>query len=138
GERRPQVRGEAAEGLARLVRTLRDRAAHADAGDVREPRLLRPARPRAVLRPAEIDGASRAPKSDANRFVELVRDPVGAREVDPGPARDYRELDRVDFCDPVHELVHGPVTTHRDDELRASGCSFPRYIAILFGLVVEG
>ena len=50
GERRPEVRDLAAERLRRLVRALRDRAAHAGARDVREPGLGLAPVPGAVAR----------------------------------------------------------------------------------------
>ena len=71
-ERRPEVRRLPAECLRRLVRSLRDRAAHPDAGDVHEPGFAGLARP--------------GPERDASR-VDLPR---RARGGPPGRPRRAR------------------------------------------------
>ena len=92
GEGRPQVGGLPAERLRRLVRALRDRAAHPGARDVREGRRRVRAVPGAVRGAPEVDRADVALQGDLHRVVDLPRDPEGAREVPSGPARDDGDL----------------------------------------------
>jgi hypothetical protein len=51
--------------------------------------------------------------------VGLPRESEGAREVPAGPTWDHRDLDAVSTRDPVHDLVHGSVTTDDDQQLGA-------------------
>ena len=120
GERRPEVGDLAAERLRRLVRALRDRAAHACARDVREVRLAVAPVPGAEVDAAEVDRARLAGQRHVDRAVELVRDPVGADEVPARAARDDRDLDALEPGDPVRDLVHRAVAADDDEQRRAA------------------
>ena len=50
----------------------------------------------------------------------------GADEVASGASVHDRQLDVLDACDPVHDLVHGAVPADRDDQARASRCGLVR------------
>jgi hypothetical protein len=67
-----------------------------------------------------------------------VRDPERAHEVAAGSAVEDRQLDAVDACDPVHDLVHRPVAADGDEQLRAPVSRLPRELgelALLLGQV---
>ena len=132
GERRVRVGDLAAERLRRLVRALGDRAAHAGAGDVGEPRLARARRPRAVAGAAEVDPPRPPVAGDGDRLLELARDAVGADEVPAGAARDHGELDASSAGEAVDDLVHRAVAADatisfapRSAASRASRPSWP-------------
>src|SRR5919108_1257115 len=115
-EGRPQVRDLPAERLRRLVRALGDRAAHAGARHVREPRVRLAAAPRAVADAAEVDLARAPGAGDLDGVLEPMRDPVRADEVPAGPAREHRHLDVAAARDAVRDLVHRAVAADDDEE----------------------
>ena len=137
GQCRPQVRDLAAERFRRLVRALRDRAAHPDAGRVDEPALRGLARPGAVADASGVDLPRGAADGDLDRGVELARDPVRADEVDAGAARNHRELDAADPDDPGCDLVHRPVAADGDHERGAVLGSAARQFAQVLGPLGE-
>src|SRR5439155_13523120 len=119
GEGCPEVRRPAAQRLAGLVRALRDRSAHAGAGDVREVRLRGFALPGAKPRPTEIDLADSAVPGRAQGVVESTWNPVRAHEVAAGALRDDCEIDPGAARDSIHDLVDGPVSSDGDEQLGA-------------------
>jgi hypothetical protein len=71
--------------------------------------------------PAQVDLAGPAFESDRDGVVEAPRDPVSADEVPPGPTRDHGQLD-VETCDPVRDLVDGPVAADGNEQVGAHCC----------------
>ena len=59
------------------------------------------------------------PRATSSACFETMRDAERAHEVAAGAAVDDRELDAVDACDAVHDLVHGPVAADCDEQARA-------------------
>src|SRR5205823_9128325 len=112
-EGRPEIGGLAAERLRRLVRALGDRAAHPGARDVREVSNTLGAAPGAEGDAAEVDLADLPAARDRDGPVEAPRDPVRARKIDAGAARQHRELRRRGD-ESVRRPVDGPVAADGD------------------------
>jgi hypothetical protein len=74
-----------------------------------------------VGRAAEVDLPRGGSGCDVERAFDLVRDAERADEVSARAAVHDRELDVIDARNPVHDLVHGAVPAHGDDQARASG-----------------
>ncbi len=131
GDRRPEVGDLAAERrVRRLVRPLRDRAAHARAGDVREVRLADLAASRRGRRRGR-GRSSRARPSSATRTASsgFDRDAEGADEVAPGAARDDASSTPSAPGEPVDDLVDRAVAADGDEQRRAAFDGVARQLA---------
>ena len=86
---------------------------------------------------AEVDLARRVRGGDVERAVERVGDLECADEVAAGAPVDDRELDVVDSCDPVHDLVHRAVAADGDDQARAADRSLVGELRQVLGTLGE-